>query len=464
MSLKQNTPSIFLKYQDQASSNPAVEDGNSPSGELQGKIFTSDLTPDDDYSVDYSATIISADLSQATTGNLYSTEIQVGYIATFAGATATNPGFYGSELIKENDLFTIQSSSKDYVRGIVSRIVDLSANSIYGGTAYDYVYTLLCTINQGDPVTISSSDRFTWKRQVFSDKDSFNEEYSPSNLSSSYIPRSGVTGHSGDIYFYWQDINQNARNHRLMLRDADTSLNPTYYLIDVYGNSANSDTSLIPYINSLSTDISSIKIESAGIGMNSNRTLDIVGTGTGAKWATRLDVQGSLLINEFSVYEYDLGTSTIRLYADKTRSEYQGYPICNVSSYIDGLPALGSTQIFTVSNVTSITDRTFEIDLIDALTGQPIVITSIWGNSLIGKKVQSHDGVYRLGTGTGYNQKSVAQVKTLPSTVRAYIDAEIPAGLTGLTAGSTWAWSVSSTFTESQKSYSNWSDESYLSL
>lgn len=463
MSLDKNTPNVFLKYQELALRNPAVEDGNSLAGELQGKIFTSEVSTDDDYSVDYSASIISASLSQNVTGNLYSTKIQVGYTATFAGATATNPGFYGSELIKENDAFAVQSANKDYVRGIVSKITGLTATSL-NPTTYQYVYTLLCTINQGDPVTISAADTFVWKRQVFSDKESFDDAYVPINLSSSFMPINGVTGHAGNLYFYWQDVNQNARNHRIMLRDADTSLNPTYFIIDVYGNSANTNTSLTPYSSSLTSDISTIKINSQGIGMNSNRTIDIIGSGTGAKWATRLDNEGRLLINEYLVYDYIVGTSTIKIYSEKTRQEYQGYPIPNISSFVEGLPALGLTTVFAVSSITNITSRQTEINLIDAVTGQPIVITSTWGTSLISKKITTHDGVYRLGTGTSYGQKNLAAVKSIPSTVRAFIDAEIPAGLTGITGGSTWAWSISSTFNESNKIYSVWSPENYVSI
>jgi hypothetical protein len=463
MSLNQNTPNIFLKYQELALRNPSIEDGNSVSGELQGKIYTSEVTTDDDYSVDYSAAVLSASLSQAETGNLYSTVLQVGYTATFAGATATNPGFYGSELIKENDAFTVQSANKDYVRGIISKITGLTATSI-DPTTYQYTYTLLCTINQGDPVTISSSDTFYWKRQVYQDKDNFDDTFSPINLSSSFLPRSGITGHAGDLYFYWDDVNQNARNHRIMLRDSDTSLNPTYFIIDVYGNYANPDTSLTAYSDPLTTDVSTIKINQQGIGMNSNRMVNIVGTGTGAKWATRLDDEGRLMINEFIAYGYTAGTSTITVFAEKTRKEYDGYPISNVSSYVSGLPALGSTTVFAVSAVNPLTAREFEIDLIDAVTGQPIVITSAWGNSLIRKKIYTHDGVYRLGTGTNYGQTVLATVKKIPNTARAYIDAEIPAGLTGLTGGSVWAWAVSSTFDESQKTYSAWSPESYIKL
>jgi hypothetical protein len=459
----ENTPNVFLKYQELALRNPSVEDGNSLAGELQGKIFTSEISSDDDYSVDYSASIISANLSQEVTGNLYSTEIQVGYTASFAGATATNPGFFGSELIKENDAFAVQSANKDYVRGIVSKITGLTATSLSPST-YQYTYTLLCTINQGDPVTISATDTFTWKRQVFSDQESFDDAYVPISLSSSFTPRSGITGHAGDIYFYWQDVNENARNHRIMLRDADTSLNPTYFIIDVYGNSANTDTSLTPYRDSLTTSISTIKINRQGVGLNSNRTINIVGSGTGAKWATRLDNEGSLLINEYLFYDYIVGTSTIKIYSEKTRQEYNGYPVPNIASYVGGLPTLGSTTVFAVSSINAVTARQTEVDLIDAVTGQPVVITAAWGNSLINKKVTTHDGVYRLGTGSSYGQKNLATVKAIPSTVRAYIDAEIPAGLTGLTGGSSWAWSVSSTFSESNKIFSVWSPENYVSL
>ena len=35
MSLDKNTPNVFLKYQELALRNPAVEDGNSLAGELQ---------------------------------------------------------------------------------------------------------------------------------------------------------------------------------------------------------------------------------------------------------------------------------------------------------------------------------------------------------------------------------------------------------------------------------------------
>ena len=200
-----NTPEIFKRYQEQALRAASVEDGNTPAGSKQGKIFTSELTTNDLYSVDYYATVVSAVPAITNTGSLYNYVITVKYTATLAGPPATVPGFFGSNLFKENDPFTINAKGEDWIRGIVNRIVSV-ADVLVAPNTYEFTYNLYCTINDGNPLNIDpGSDVFIWKRQIYTDKESFGEAYPPRDLVASFR-RTNL-----DTYFYWNEVNQNSK-------------------------------------------------------------------------------------------------------------------------------------------------------------------------------------------------------------------------------------------------------------
>jgi hypothetical protein len=117
-----NTPAIFQRYQAQAQRSVAIEDGNPPNESNQGVIATSEISSDDGYSISYSAPInaitpikISYDATK-----LYNYTIDIGYDVELIGGT--NPGFFGSNLLKPNDNFVIGGQGHDWVKGFINKV------------------------------------------------------------------------------------------------------------------------------------------------------------------------------------------------------------------------------------------------------------------------------------------------------------------------------------------------------
>jgi len=452
MKRQNNTPKVFSKYQDFGLRAPSIEDGNISNDGRQGKILTSEISSNEGYVNDYVASIFSVVSAERETGNKFSSYITIKYNVIIE-PTATNPGYFGSDIIKENDAFVITSSNKDYVRGIVSKISNFTYSSV--GVNYEFTYVLLCAINQGDPAYIQANDSFIWKRQIFKDLSTYNEATPPANISASF------NRSTSDIYFYWDNPNRNSREYNIQIREASVSDSPTYIDFKVYGNTSNSKTSITPFVNSVSTDISTFKILEPGIDMNSNRSIDIIGTGTGALWETVLDNNGSLMINEFSIYDAPVGSSSIFIYVRETRPEYNGYPSPNVNSFIQGLPVLGSTKNFYVGVNSFISDREYELSIYDADTGLPVIITPAWSSSVIRSKIKTHDGIRKINNGTGYNSTKIrASVKVIPENVKAYWDSSILGIL--LPGQSLMAWKVSAVYDEENKYYTEWTEEDYI--
>jgi len=518
MSLNNNTPKIFTQYEKQSLRTPNVEDGNTVDDTAQGKIFTSDISSDDDYSVDYSANTISATANFSQTGNYYTYKIVVSYIADLSGISATVPGYYGSNLIKENDTFVIES--KDYIRGIVNKVEDISVAG--GPTSYVFSYTLNCTILQGDTTTIAlnGGQLFKWNRQFYTDKDNFEETYPPRELSSSYDKK------TGEVFFYWRNINEYSRNYYLQLRETGIVPPTNYQKFFVTGNKANPYTSIKPFVTT-GGSITTVKIEDAGLACNSPRTLRFIGPGSGDVWKTVLDSKGSLEINEFEVFDAIVGTPFVLIWSRNMKEGYTDYPVPNRSSYIEGLLPLGSTTDFYLVTVAPYAGWRYKIIIVhDAATGLPINVTAPYRSSIIGTSIKTHDGVKRedfttsinfsigsneatitgvipkflyvgsrvttpslplntviteivantikfsanalasgvvpviiAGAGTGYNQKLRAEVKKIPENVKYYYD---PIVHGSLDVGSEYAWSVSAGLDEINKLYTEWTEETYI--
>jgi hypothetical protein len=290
---------------------------------------------------------------------------------------------------------------------------------------------------------------------MFQDGTTYNDATPPSNISASF------NKNTNDVYFYWDIVNQNTREHLIQIRESNVSDSPAYINFKVYGNTANSKTSIKPFVNDITTDISTFQILSPGEDMNSNRSIDIIGTGSGALWETVLDDNGSLMINEFNVYDAPIGSSSIFIYVRETRPEYSDYPSPNVNSFIEGLPVLGSTKNFYVGVKNVISSRQYELEVYDVSTGLPVIITPAWSASVINTKIKTHDGIRKINNGTGYNSTKIrANVKVIPDNVKAYWDSSI---LGVLPPGQTlMAWKVSSVYDEDNKNYTAWTEEDYI--
>jgi len=460
-----NVPDALLKAQDQFLRTPSIEDGNSDDV-LQGKIYTSELTINDNYSVNYTSSITKVDFQNIKSGNFYIVNIHCSYLAQQASVAATNPGLYGSELIKTGEPFTIISSTGDYVRGVVSEIVEIIPTQLQSNypEVWEYNFELSCIIAQGNPKEISPGQWFIWKRQMYQDHSTFNEAYPPVNLTASF------NSTTKEIFFYWDDVNQSSRTYRLQLRDPSDSITPYIYKTQVHGPLSNSDTSLKAFVNN--GNVQTIKIVEPGVGLNSNRSLIIKGVGTGAVWATRLDNKGALMINTFDVCAISGSANPsyleLGLFARKTRPEYGGtYPLPTINSYIEGLPPLGTTTNFYVHSILY-SGRQFGIEVRDADTGLGVDITQEWYDEVLKSEIKTHDGVYKIQNGSGYNYRTLASVKTIPNGVRAYWDPVfgVPTNSApfNYSTNKLWAWSVSATYDEINKLYTEWTAEEYINL
>ena len=453
-----NVPDALLKAQDLLLRTPSIEDGSSGDA-LQGKIYTSELSADDKYSVNYTSPITQVDFQNVKTGNFYIVNIHCSYLAQQASISATNPGLYGSELIKAGEPFTIACTTSDYIRGIVVEIVNIVPTLIQSSypEIWQYNFELQCMIAQGNPKEITPGQLIIWKRQRYQDPSTFNDATPPINLTASF------NSTTKEIFFFWDDVNQSSRYYTVQLRDTFNSNNPYIYKLKVHGPLSNTDTSLRAFVNN--GDVKTIQIIEPGLGLNSNRSLVIKGTGTGAIWATRLDNEGALMINEFEV----TGGSgaTLNLFSRKTKKEYNGYPVPTVNSFVEGLPSLGTTTNFYISSVSG-SGRSISINLLDADTGLPTVITPAWLTNVVGSEIKTHDGVYKIQTGSGYNYRTLVSVKTIPNGVRAYWDPVFgePTNSApfGYSTTKIWAWSVSATYDEINKLYTEWTEEEYINL
>lgn len=295
MKINNNTPRAFQKYQDQALQSASIEDGNATQGTKQGKIYTSELTVDDQYSTDYVATLLNVAPAITSTGSLYNYTFVISYNAVLLGG-ATDPGFYGSNLLKENDAFTIvpQNSSvyHDWIRGFVNRVSSVTWTN--AGSSYTFVYTIYCTITQGDPKMAYANDSsLVWKRQRFMDESTFDEAYIPTNLSGSFNKR------NYDLYLYWNDINEDSLKYNVNFRSS--LITNTSSIYHVSGTNANFNGSLQPIIDVNTGDISTIQITDPGSKTHSWRTIDITGTGSGSLWAANFNYEGGLSVEEYNV-------------------------------------------------------------------------------------------------------------------------------------------------------------------
>lgn len=447
MSLNNNTPNIYNQYANQSLRAPNIEDPNSPDDSLQGKIFTSDLTSADDYNIDYSAITISATSDLATTGNNYNYTITISYTATLSGGSATVPGYYGSNLIKENDAFIIEA--RDYIRGIVNKVKSVTYTGI--GT-YTFTYELSCTILQGDISTIAvgGGQVFKWDRQLYAEGANFSDAYPPRDLLSAY------NKDTGEAFFYWRNINEYSSSYYLQIREIGVTPPIVYERIKIPGNAINPKTALMPFVDS-GGSVTTIKIVEPGIGCASDRSIVFTGSGSGAQYITQVDSEGKLRINDFEVYQIGIGTDEIRVFSSKTSVEYGDYPVPVVGSYISGLPSIGTDQNFFISGVTQESpgdNRYLILNISIAETGSSVFFPI----GYTAKNVKTHDGVLQFSPGAGYNNKLRAAVKVVPP-CKFYYD---PAVWTILSPNKEYAWSVSAFIDGINKQYTEWTEEQYI--
>jgi len=463
MRLSSNTPKFFQAVQDQTFDLPPIEDGNTL-GTNQGIIYTSEVEniiwsyfPNQSYvtTVGSAPTYL-----YSKDGSIYTVSFDISYTVMLEPGS-TNPGAYGSQLINDGDIFTITSSGKDYIRGFVSGIGEVTYVEDY--SAYTYTYKIYATIMQGNPKKIAAGDTFSWNRKLFLDENNKNTS-DISGIIASYDKQ------SGEIFLQWDENSNNVVGHKIFLRRSTDISNS--YIINAPGTKINTNAVLIPYVNSTEGSISCVQIVDPDANLAFNREVIIQGSGTGSRWATDIDINGSLLISSYRIYDAAVGSNTISVLSPKvapaTLSRSGGYMLPFAGTYVGGLTSLSGTNHFYVGSVTGATanNKFFQIELYDAQTGLPVVITDTWKNSVLSKNIRTHDGVFRVSTGTGYTGSAgtAAFIKPIPDNIKWYWDPIY--GAIGST-GQTWVCSVATGYVEQTgttgtKTFTQWSIENYF--
>lgn len=468
MKLTNNTPPIFSKYQETSIKAPSVEDGNALANDIkQGKIYTSEVDPVAGYDVNYAAAITDVKSTIYTTGTNFIYVIGMTYVATFQSPIATDPGYYGSNIFKAGEAFVIKGQNNDWVRGNIAKVIDITPTPGPLPAEITFDVKLSCTIIQGDPLAISVNDEFFMKRQIYQDESTFNEAFAPVNLTATFDL---LDGHG---YFYWDDINQESRKYVLSLRNIASTATPQPRLIAVNGKVANPSTTFKALITS-SGGINTVEIINGGEHGISNKSLITKGTGTGTAGFTKRDSSGKLLINEFTFYDAVVGSNIIYVYSDAPTNvgsnqsladQIAQYPDPNYNTYVEGLPPLPFTNdyyVFTkgVPPGKPTTGRYVALGLHNAASGLPIVITAAWKNSMLNKKIKTHDGVLLTSTGSGYVGKAVITEEQIPARSRWFYNPAIY----GTLAAGTYAWTVCAIYDEINKLYTEWAPEEYITI
>ena len=403
---------ILKQFADLLNTTPSIEDGNVEGP--QGDVYTSEVSPIfvvDGYQYRNYRFPITFSEVQLSNGNKSNVCLKVQYnLELFPGATV--PGRYGSDLIHENNPFLIASVDQDYVHGIILEVQDITYQTI--GTTYVIEYTLLCSIEDGDPDLIEPGHILGINTQLYTYAENNKENTPVINL------RSSINKKTGEVFFYWDDVLENVKRYRIMLRHADHSFVPDNFFLDVFGKNVNSTIDVLPFI--VGGTIKTMKILDPGIGLITNRSFDIIGKGIGEAWATNLWEDGSLLINEFLIYDVDTVTGEIYCMSQETKG-HLSWPLPAVNSYVSGLLPFGSSTDYGIFSVVTLgSDRYFKIKVYDATTGAVVIPDTVWKTQMISNKIQTHDGVYKLKTGSGYDNKTQVSLKVLPEGIDAYMD------------------------------------------
>lgn len=429
---------LLKQYSDLVNTPPSLEDNNVEGA--QGDLHTSEVSSNpnvanknsDGYLYgEYKFPIINSEVLTVDYGEDTNVSIQINYPVTmFPSATA--PGRYGPDLFFENSQFFITSIDQDYVHGTILEIQDITEVTI--GSTHNYSVTLVCSIEEGNPNLIESGHIFCINANVYAADT--NDQYKPPiNLSTS------IDFKTGGVYLYWKDMLQTVKRNKIMIRHADHSNIPFYFYIDVFGKTVNPDILVKPFV--VGGTIKTMQILSPGLDLITNRSFNIIGTGTGEEWATRLWEDGSLLINEFQIYDVDTVTGDIYCMSNQTKGKLN-WPLPYVNSYVSDILPFGSVTNYGILSVTPLTsNRYFKIRVYDATNGVTVIPDATWKSQVIGSKIKTHDGVYKLKTGSGYTSKIQVFLKTLPEDTNAYIDPVIHGNPPGIIT--TWTGGINAT-------------------
>jgi len=385
--INKNTPAIFQRFQAQSQRNANIENGNTVNDSAQGKIWTSDISVADGYSVNYSASVSIILPAIQGSGKTWNYFITIDYDATLQ-AGGTNPGFFGSNLIKPNDNFIIGGQGHDWVKGFVNKIITISDTG--GPPTYTYTYLLFVTIVDGDPLKVNANtSTFYWNRQIADSSENL-DNLPPSEITFSYNPGTYETK------LFWKDSNQNAKRHIVKIRDISTTDTLQLMYIKTYGNKMNFSGSLVPIVDANTTDISTVKIVDPGVDFVHPRRIEFIGEGSGSIFlATPYSFTGSLPIHEYEVIGVGVGANTISVKSKKTYPDW-GWPTPVVSAYIEDLPGIAFSN-YKVASVTQVNDNLFTVFLDYAEnSGISVAIPIGWSTTVLNSTIKIHNGCQRV--------------------------------------------------------------------
>lgn len=441
--MRPRSPESIRRIEDSYLKIPPIEDGNTPSTALdQGFIYTAESIDSNFYDTQYSSPISDFRSRHPETGKDFIYEITVDYTAG-EGVSANTPGLYGSNLISKGNFFTIVSlnDTHDYIRGIVINILRIDVVGPVGAD-YGYSYTLLCNINEGDPLGINVGDNFVWKRQIFTDALNQLNFLAPNNLLS--------TVKTDGVYFRWNDPTQEARKFNLRIREQAQSDGGgiTYYFLPGLKANGDQNISVETFIGSVGLYdkiFTTIKITNGGTNYAIPPIVSVIGTGTGAYVNTELNNSGSLKKEEFRVYDTNFATGEIFLHTNDNTA----YP--RIPCYLEGV----STDVF-VSGTSSLGNGRYSITL-DHPSGAPYTFTDLYGQSLIGQHLIIHSGMQVINGGNNYKITIKTEFKSFASEDIYYLSK-------GSIAPGNYYWSVCSILDDTNKNYTEWSVEYPLTV
>ena len=438
-----NQTSVRQRELDRNLSVNPIEDGNTPIDNLnQGVIYTSEL--DEGYSNAYEGDVLSITSEKTRTGteNFFTFDVQYTIDAEIPN------GWFGNNLIHEGEPFSILNGSSlidfNYVKGYIVKIVNKDVTNI--GLTDTYVYTLLCSITEGDVSKLlpSGGQIFKTNRRIFSKETPY---VAPVNLYSTTKESTNQT------LFFWEDTTNLAVNYQVRVRSDNLV---TYDEIKIAtGNHADFQGYIEPLIFNppfgATGVVSTFKFTDLGVGSSITvNPLNFTTSGTPPIAEVYVNNCGSLRTSTWKIYELQAtGTNYINLNIMQKGVETSPPPA--TGNFID-LPIETSkskngyiSAVFGTGTWLGI-DVYFEdfsfISLTDAKS------------QLIGKDAIIHNGINVTSFGSSLTKPPKIYYDKYPTNTKFVWPVILTAG--------TYYWSVAACYDCNQKICSEWSPEELL--
>jgi hypothetical protein len=436
--------------------NP-IEDGNTPADSInQGYIYTSEINQSG-YEYAYKSLIYSITQEKGTTGTNYYYVLEVGYTLEQEGPLDTPEGFFGSNLIKNGEPFTIVSDANiftsyfNYIKGYVVNVIDVYPGLNVWPTE-ELVYKIRIAITEGDMSSLDDGGTglypgfFCTNRRIFTD----NNLQAPVNLDIS------VNQTTDKVLFSWSDPTNLAVSYRFRLRSEDTVTNDIY---DVTGNNPNFNGVLEPILEGGS--LKSVKIVDPGYSYSLNVPFFggspiNVQCNEGATFPPIVLLYpsncGSLTIDDYVIVDVtNVTTNQVTCILKKNNNSISpnAFNLPNPSMYIEFGNEFGDGYVITASLLDEKISTT--IKLLNNIT----YTLSQAQEALIGKTIKVHTGVWNTP-----GSSNISKIKFSYDKYKEGIKFYIPASYFGLLYNQgTYYFSISSVFDCEQKTYSEWSEE-----